>query len=192
MLNPGMLSGIASLASHAQTVVHMGSLQQCPHMCPSPPCRSPAPLCRFAMCMAGIFAAASPVALLAQHMNSSQQFPTVAPALKARTHLCTIRQVVNAILHALQITSLFLHWFPACVAYTERWHPDVHVREHNKKAGTAAMEEWHNASLWDLVVLPMAPYLLWALLYYLKVGASRADLKYCRTGSRCRVGCRAQ
>ena len=81
------------------------------------------------------------------------------------------------ILHALQITSLFLHWFPACVAYTERWHPDVHVREHNKKAGTAAMEEWHNASLWDLVVLPMAPYLLWALLYYLKVGAPYADLK---------------
>lgn len=68
-----------------------------------------------------------------------------------------------------KITSLFLHWFPACVAWTERWHPDVHVREHNRKAGTAAMEEWHNASLWDLVVLPMAPYLLWALLYYLKI-----------------------
>ena len=26
---------------------------------------------------------------------------------------------------AQQVTSLFLHWFPACVAWTERWHPQV-------------------------------------------------------------------
>ena len=68
----------------------------------------------------------------------------------------------------LQTTSLFLHWFPACVAWTERWHPDVHVREYNKKS-SAAMAEWHEASLLDLVVLPMIPYLTWALLYYVKV-----------------------
>ena len=68
----------------------------------------------------------------------------------------------------LQTTSLFLHWFPACVAWTERWHPDVHVREYNKKS-TEAMAEWHDASLLDLVVLPMIPYLVWALLYYVKV-----------------------
>ena len=68
----------------------------------------------------------------------------------------------------LQTTSLFLHWFPACVAWTERWHPDVHVREYNKKS-SGAMAEWHEASLLDLVVLPMIPYLVWALLYYVKV-----------------------
>lgn len=68
----------------------------------------------------------------------------------------------------LQTTSLFLHWFPACVAWTERWHPDVHVREYNKKS-SEAMAEWHEATLLDLVVLPMIPYLVWALLYYVKV-----------------------
>ncbi len=31
------------------------------------------------------------------------------------------------------------------------------------------MAEWHDASLLDLVVLPMIPYLVWALLYYVKV-----------------------
>ena len=31
------------------------------------------------------------------------------------------------------------------------------------------MAEWHEASLLDLVVLPMIPYLIWALLYYVKV-----------------------
>ena len=71
----------------------------------------------------------------------------------------------------VQTTSLFLHWFPACVAWTERWHPDVHVREYNKKS-TEAMAEWHEATLLDLVVLPMIPYLVWALLYYIKVMTS--------------------
>ena len=44
----------------------------------------------------------------------------------------------------------------------------MHVREYNKKS-TEAMAEWHDASLLDLVVLPMIPYLVWALLYYVKV-----------------------
>ena len=44
----------------------------------------------------------------------------------------------------------------------------MHVREYNKKS-SAAMAEWHEASLLDLVVLPMIPYLIWALLYYVKV-----------------------
>lgn len=67
-----------------------------------------------------------------------------------------------------QITSLFLHWFPACVAWTERWHPDVHIREANRKS-PEAMREWHDASLVQLVLLPCVPYLLWAVLYYTKV-----------------------
>ena len=76
----------------------------------------------------------------------------------------------------LQTTSLFLHWFPACVAWTERWHPDVHVREYNKKS-TEAMAEWHEATLLDLVVLPMIPYLTWALLYYIKVSTALCPLE---------------
>ena len=78
--------------------------------------------------------------------------------------LCAIIKSV----HVLQTTSLFLHWFPACVAWTERWHPDIHVREYNKKSAEA-MTEWHNASFVELVMWPMIPYLMWALLYYIKV-----------------------
>lgn len=44
----------------------------------------------------------------------------------------------------------------------------MHVREYNNKS-TEAMAEWHEATLLDLVVLPMIPYLIWALLYYVKV-----------------------
>lgn len=66
-----------------------------------------------------------------------------------------------------QITSLFLHWFPACVAWTERWHPEVQAREAGKLP--EAVNEWQNATLVQLVLLPCVPYLLWAVLYYTKV-----------------------
>ena len=78
----------------------------------------------------------------------------------------------------MQTTSLFLHWFPACVAWTERWHPDIHVREYNKKSAEA-MTEWHNASFVELVMWPMIPYLMWALLYYIKVDTTNMPSNLC-------------
>ena len=42
-----------------------------------------------------------------------------------------------------------------------------HIREANRKS-PEAMQEWHNASLAQLVLLPCVPYLLWAVLYYIK------------------------
>ena len=32
--------------------------------------------------------------------------------------------------------------------------------------------DWHHGSLWQLVVLPVLPYLLWAIAYYVKVSAA--------------------
>ena len=61
-----------------------------------------------------------------------------------------------------QITSLFLHWFPLLVVWTERWH----MRK--SRRGTDA-RDWETASLAQLVFLPMGPYLLWAMMYYIKV-----------------------
>ncbi len=68
----------------------------------------------------------------------------------------------------MQITSLFLHWYPACVVWTERWHPDVHSRENNAKT-PEALKKWHHASFLEMALLPMVPYLIWAVLYYIKV-----------------------
>jgi hypothetical protein len=31
-------------------------------------------------------------------------------------------------IHAMQITSLLLHWMPACVLWTLRWYPDRSVK----------------------------------------------------------------
>ena len=42
-----------------------------------------------------------------------------------------------------------------------------HIREANRKS-LGAMQEWHHASLAQLVLLPCVPYLLWAVLYYIK------------------------
>ncbi|KAK9841696.1 hypothetical protein WJX74_010260 [Apatococcus lobatus] len=67
-----------------------------------------------------------------------------------------------------KITSLFLHWYPACVVWTERWHPDVHSRETTAKT-PEALKKWHEASFLEIALLPMIPYLIWAVLYYIKI-----------------------
>ena len=68
----------------------------------------------------------------------------------------------------LQNTSLFLHWFPAVVAWTQRWHIDPYVKEVIKQ-NPETKAEWNNASLTQLVFFPMVPYLAWCVAYYAKV-----------------------
>jgi hypothetical protein len=46
----------------------------------------------------------------------------------------------------------------------------VQGRESGRRTA-AAMREWEEASLTDLVLLPLLPYLAWALVYYAKARA---------------------
>ena len=71
----------------------------------------------------------------------------------------------------VQNTSLFLHWFPAVVAWTQRWHIDPYVKEVIKQ-NPETKADWNNASLMQLVFFPMVPYLAWCLAYYAKVDHS--------------------
>ncbi len=75
----------------------------------------------------------------------------------------------------MQITSLFLHWFPACVAWTERWHPDIHEAQASQKS-PEAMREWDTATVAQLILFPCLPYLLWAVLYYIKVTPASLEI----------------
>lgn len=68
----------------------------------------------------------------------------------------------------VQNTSLFLHWFPAVVAWTSRWHSNPNVEEIISK-DKALESDWNEASLTQLVFFPMVPYLAWAVAYYAKV-----------------------
>lgn len=75
----------------------------------------------------------------------------------------------SLVYHSLdKVTSLFLHFFPACVAWAHRFHPPPALA-----AALAADAElrgrWEAGSAWELCVLPMGPYLLWAVLYGLKI-----------------------
>lgn len=85
----------------------------------------------------------------------------------------------------LQSTSLFLHWFPAVVAWTQRWHHDVHIEEVISR-DPELMAEWDNATLSQLVFYPMVPYLAWAVAYYAKVqctpGQATAPIGQSRLG----------
>jgi hypothetical protein len=74
---------------------------------------------------------------------------------------------------AAQITSLFLHWMPACVVWTLRWYPHRSTRLNFDAKSDEAKARWHHGSLLDLVLLPFLPYLLWAVAYYIKVAKRR-------------------
>ncbi|KAK2077924.1 hypothetical protein QBZ16_003792 [Prototheca wickerhamii] len=106
-------------------------------------------------------------------------FPTNIPWIKARrmTFGLNLGPLVWSIIafrnslvyHSLdKMTSHFLHWTPACVSYAARWHPPPQLRDH-LASSSAARLEWESGGFWDFFLLPLLPYLLWALLYYLKV-----------------------
>lgn len=76
----------------------------------------------------------------------------------------------SIVYHSLdKMTSHFMHLYPACVCWTIRWHTADPLAAHLREAGAEAAAAWEGGSLRDLVLLPMLPYLLWAVLYYLKV-----------------------
>lgn len=68
-----------------------------------------------------------------------------------------------------QMTSLSLHWFPACVAWTQRWYPHRSERLGFDSKSLEAKREWESGSLASLVLIPMIPYLCWAAAYFIKV-----------------------
>ncbi|KAK9814724.1 hypothetical protein WJX72_010536 [[Myrmecia] bisecta] len=75
----------------------------------------------------------------------------------------------SLVLHSLdKTTSLFMHISPAVVAWTTKWYPD---RAHlgMDKWSQKHLADWDNATVWELAVLSMGPYLLWSLAYYLKI-----------------------
>lgn len=75
----------------------------------------------------------------------------------------------SLVYHSLdKITSLFLHWFPACICWSTRWFPPPELTEMMEK-DPALKARWEGASFRDLCLLPMLPYIAWAVFYYLKI-----------------------
>ena len=82
----------------------------------------------------------------------------------------------SLVLHSLdKTTSLFMHISPALMGWALRWYPGP--------AGAAERANdpatWERGSFWELVVLPMALYSLWAAGYYVKVGAAASRPSAC-------------
>lgn len=70
---------------------------------------------------------------------------------------------------ALQMTSLLLHWMPALVVWTLRWYPHRSVRLNFEAKSADCKADWHHGSIVALVLIPILPYLAWAVAYYVKV-----------------------
>lgn len=72
--------------------------------------------------------------------------------------------------HSLdKMTSHFMHWFPACVCFAARWHPSDAMQA-RLRTSPGARARWESTGWGELVLLPLLPYLAWAIFYYIKVG----------------------
>ena len=71
----------------------------------------------------------------------------------------------------LQITSLFMHISPALVCWAWRWYPDP-TKVRFDKMSAEQLKAYNTASWWDIGVLSMGTYMIWVVLYYLKVRIS--------------------
>ena len=71
---------------------------------------------------------------------------------------------------AMQITSLFMHISPALVCWAWRWYPDP-AKVNADKMSAEQWKAYNTASWWDIGVLSMGTYMIWVVLYYLKVSS---------------------
>ena len=74
------------------------------------------------------------------------------------------------LLCVLQITSLFMHISPALVCWAWRWYPDPSVVKFDQMSAEQ-LKAYNTASWWDIGVLSMSSYMIWVVLYYIKVRA---------------------
>lgn len=75
----------------------------------------------------------------------------------------------SLVYHSVEkVTTLFLHLYPACVMWATRWYPGAEVQAARARHPAYAAA-WEEAGGLQLVALPMVPYLLWGVLYYIKV-----------------------
>ena len=70
----------------------------------------------------------------------------------------------------MQITSLFMHISPALVCWAWRWYPDP-TKVRFDQMSAEQLKAYNTASWWDIGVLSMGTYMIWVVLYYLKVSS---------------------
>lgn len=66
------------------------------------------------------------------------------------------------------MTSLFIHFYPVIVSWTTRWYPDT-------KNTTLDLLYGQTAGMTELFILPILPYIIWAVLYYVKIFVVSSD-----------------
>ncbi len=84
----------------------------------------------------------------------------------------------STLVFTLQITSLFMHISPALVCWAWRWYPDPSVVKFDEMSAEK-LKAYNTASWWDIGVLSMSSYMVWVVLYYLKVSAAVHTCSLC-------------
>ena len=63
-----------------------------------------------------------------------------------------------------------MHISPALVCWAWRWYPDPSVVKFDQMSAEQ-LKAYNTASWWDIGVLSMSSYMIWVVLYYIKVRA---------------------
>jgi hypothetical protein len=63
-----------------------------------------------------------------------------------------------------------MHISPALVCWAWRWYPDPSVVKFDQMSAEQ-LKAYNTASWWDIGVLSMSSYMIWVVLYYIKVGS---------------------
>lgn len=61
-----------------------------------------------------------------------------------------------------------MHISPALVCWAWRWYPDPSVVKFDQMSAEQ-LKAYNTASWWDIGVLSMSSYMIWVVLYYIKV-----------------------
>ena len=64
-----------------------------------------------------------------------------------------------------------MHISPALVCWAWRWYPDPSVVKFDTMSAEQ-LKAYNTASWWDIGVLSMGSYMVWVVLYYIKVCAN--------------------
>ena len=71
-----------------------------------------------------------------------------------------------------------MHISPALVCWAWRWYPDP-TKVRFDKMSAEQLKAYNTASWWDIGVLSMGTYMIWVVLYYLKVCRPPGRKQYC-------------
>ena len=67
-----------------------------------------------------------------------------------------------------------MHISPALVCWAWKWYPDQSILKFSEMSA-ADQKAYNTASWWDIGIVSMSTYMIWVVLYYIKVNSGHVQ-----------------